>query len=327
MPIFRQFLRLHTVQPLDNPLTMIRVTSFSIFFIALFSVCQAQDDLATYEKVLQDQSDILLTDSILDNRIKASDDILNTLKTSLALANSFEYPFDSINRISIQYPQDSSFRIFSWQVYKDLDHYSYGGLIQEKTNNRITELNDFAKEFMDPEFDIVNSEEWYGCVYYKIHDFESSKGKEYLVFGLNSYQLFENQKIVDVLSFDEKGPKFGSPVFFQPESTKAEKRRLVYTYSAETTFNMNYDPFLDLIVIDHLQPARSIGGTSVWVPDGTYSGYKLQDNKWVFEEKLFHVIMDEAPREMPVLDSRKGKDIFGKAPKAKTVKKKENKKS
>ena len=175
---------------------------------------------------------------------------------------------------------------------------------------------------MDPEFDIVDGNEWYGCVYYKIHEFESSKGKEYLIFGLNSYKTFENQKITDVLTFDDNGPRFGSPVFFQPESTKAEKRRLVYTYSAEVVFNLNFDPDLDLIIADHLQPAKSIGGTSVWVPDGTYFGYKLIDQKWVYEDKLFHVILDEAPREMPVLDSRKGKDIFGKAPTPKRVKKK-----
>jgi len=306
---------------------MIRAFLLTIFSVLIFSFCNGQKDLNQYELVLQEQSTTLLTDTVLENRIEASNQVMATLKTMLTLENSFAYPFDSIHRLSIQYPQDSTFRVFSWQIYKDLDHYNYGGLIQEKTNNRITMLTDYAPEYMDPEFDISRADEWYGCVLYKIHEFESAEGKEYLLFGLNSYKMLENQKIVDVLTFDENGPKFGSPVFFQPESVKAEKRRLVYTYSAETSFNLNFDPYLDLIISDHLQPAKSIRGTSVWVPDGTYTGYKLQDQKWVYEEKLFHVILDEAPREVPVLDSRKGKDIFGKAPSPKRVKKKKAKKS
>jgi len=301
---------------------MIRVFFTSILLLTTVLVCSGQEDLLDLEIYLKKQSNILITDSVLNNRIDASNQIKATLKVALFQENSFAYPFDSIQRISIQYPQDSSFRIFTWQIYHDLDKYRYGGLIQEKNNNRISVLKDYAAEFMDPEFDVVDAEEWYGNVCYKIHDFESQRGKEYLVFGLNSYKMLENQKIVDVLTFDEEGPRFGSPVFFKPESTKADKRRLVYTYSAESSFNLNFDPYLNLIIIDHLQPAKSIRGTSVWVPDGTYVGYKFQDHNWMYEEKLFHVIMDEAPREVPVLDNRKGKDIFGKAPNPKKTKKK-----
>ncbi len=296
---------------------MIKTISSLVFALLLSNLLVAQSPIATYELELKETSTTLLTDSLLDHRVKAHNEIKTGLSNVLKNEGSFAHPFDSIKHISIQYPKDSSFRIFSWQLYQDLDHYLYGGILQEKNTNRITVLEDQRAEILDPEFDVVNASEWYGAVYYNIHDFDHKDGKAYLLFGLNSYKMLENQKIVDVLTLTDKGPKFGAAVFFKPEGLKAEKRRLVYTYSAEASFRLTFEPSLDLVIFDHLAPGRSIRGTSVWVPDGTYMGYKLIDQKWVYQEKLFHEVLSEAPIEVPVLNTRRNKDIFGEEQKVK----------
>ena len=271
----------------------------------------AQGDIVSHEKNLMESSEALITSKDKDKRLAAFASVTSILEMALKDPNSFEYPFDSLKYLSIQYPQDSTFRIFSWQLYLDVNEYKYGGCIQEKTTNKLTFLSDQSKDYMDPYFDQGSPEEWYGSVYYRIHDYESERGTEYLLFGYNAYQLLEHQKIVDVLSFKNGIPQFGAASFFQPDAAQAEYRRLVFTYSAETSFKLNFDENLDLIIIDHLAPAKSIQGTSVMVADGTYMGYKLIDQRWVYQDKLFHEILDEAPREVPVLDNRKDKDLFG----------------
>jgi len=86
---------------------------------------------------------------------------------------------------------------------------------------------------------------------------------------------------------------------------------LVGRHFSETAVKLNFDPEFDLIIQDHLTLGSNIKGEAVFVPDGTYEGYELKNGKWVFQEKLFHEVMEEAPREMPVLDKRKGKDLLG----------------
>lgn len=53
------------------------------------------------------------------------------------------------------------------------------------------------------------------------------------------------------------------------------------------------------------------------VPDGSYSGYFQSPERegWTYVEKLFTEILLEAPRDKPVLDDQKDKDLFGRTKK------------
>ncbi len=70
---------------------MTRAFITSIFLLSAIIFCQAQEDLPSFEKTLQEQSTTLLTDTILDNRINAGEQVMSTLKTALVLENSFEF--------------------------------------------------------------------------------------------------------------------------------------------------------------------------------------------------------------------------------------------
>jgi len=77
---------------------------------------------------------------------------------------------------------------------------------------------------------------------------------------------------------------------------------------------LNIDESLKAIIFDHLvvMKGQLPGQGLTYVPDGTYEGYKLEKGLWVYVPKMFHGVLDKAPRPEPKLDGRKGIDIFGK---------------
>mgnify|MGYP001954933690 CR=1 FL=1 len=105
---------------------------------------------------------------------------------------------------------------------------------------------------------------------------------------------------------------FGAPVFVQSARNGQRKSRIVLQYSAEAKIVCNYDEFEKYIIVDHLMAmGGDIPGTeSIKIPDGTFEGYQLQNGLWTYIPKMFHTVVEEAPRETPVLD-KGSKDILG----------------
>ncbi len=260
---------------------------------------------------------IILRDTNRENRFAACRKFIPTLTKTLKTKNSFSYPFEQLTSISILYPPDSSFRVFSWQLYVDVNEYHYYGAIQ--MNNEELELHplvDRSREKAFYESQGFTPDSWYGVVYYNLKQFDSPNGSKYLLFGYDAFELFNHRKVLEVLHFENGQPIFGAPVLAEvnPDGeVVSTKQRLMLEYSAEASIRLNFDPALDMIIFDHL---ITVGGSypgqgPTQVPDGSYCGYKLENGQWVYIEKVFNQVLDEAPREFPVLDGRKGKDIFG----------------
>ena len=277
----------------------------------------SHQQLDAYEDTLALLSFAVLHDSIAENRFAACHQLIPKLVKALQISNSFHYPFERVQSISIMYPPDSSFRIFTWQLYVDVDEYRYFGALQMNTPElKLFPLVDRSADLQLIDYDVLTADNWYGALYYKIHPFDTPEGPKYLLFGFDGYQFFNKRKLIDVLSFDEKGaPSFGAPVFTKSgeESSGLNKHRIILEYSAETTIRLNYDDQLGIVIFDHLLPRKSLikeqGNT--FLPDGSYEGYQLENGKWVHVEKVFDQVLDAPPFPQPVLDQRKDKDIFG----------------
>ncbi len=270
--------------------------------------------MSSLEDSLQALSEIFMTDALLENRTAACETFIPTLVKALEEKNSFTIPFDSLTRISIQYPPDSSFRIFTWQLYVDTDDYRYFGAIQMNTEDlQLIPLKDQSANVEDPEFEILDPDNWYGAVYYNLKAFDTPDGTQYLLFGFDGYQFFDKRKIVDVLRFRDGSPVFGAPVFATLEEGRGPitQNRLVREYSSTSTIRCNFDTEHNVILLDHMATVQRVDGNGLsLIPDGTYEGYRYKDGLWVYEEKLFHVILEEAPRPKPILNQNK-KDLFG----------------
>ncbi len=303
---------------------------FSILFSILIISAAAQPDkttksvskedyktIETYEDTLAMLSFLIVNDSLEDNRLLAVKKFIPTLVKALKHKNSFQYPFERIKSISIQYPADSTFRIFTWQLYVDENDYRYFGAIQMNTAElNLIPLKDRSFEVVDVNNVILPPEKWYGAVYYNLKEFDTNEGRKYLLFGYDGYSFHTKRKLIDVLSFKGGKPVFGSPVFvsLDPAFPHKPKNRIVLTFSAAASVKLNYDGHLDIIIFDHLISGMSEvpGQGPSNLPDGSYEGYKLKNGQWVYINKVYDHVYEKAPRDEPIFDDKKKKDILGK---------------
>ena len=289
-------------------LHLLLLVSFSAF------TSYGQKSFAEHEQYLDSISERVIMADHIGERRAAYDETVSGIVQALRQQGSYNYRFDKLKRISLLEPADSSFRIFSGQLYVDEDHYEYFGIIQKQSDptNPIV-LNDQSSEIFEIEQDILSKDDWYGAVYYNMKSFSKEGKLYYALFGFDTYEIFENRKVMEILHFNDGQPVFGAPVF--QDDFGLTKNRLVVQYSSDVTVKLNYDEDLQLVVFDNLIPMKSPYKKSkiAMVPDGSYRGYQLnQHGNWFSIEKIFHTTLAEPPREKPVLDSEAGKDIFGK---------------
>lgn len=299
-----------------------------VAFLAAALPLQAQEDKALqplteaeqmklYEDTLAVLGYAVVNDSLPENRFLACREMIVRLKQVLKTPGSFDYPFERLKSISIQYPEDRSFRIFSWQLYVDEKEYRYFGAIQLNTPDlQLIPLQDRSFQITDdPEHLQLKPEEWYGALYYNVKQVDTPSGPYYLLFGFDAYSFYYKRKVIDVLRMEDGQATFGAPVFYHPatqETPELFKNRVVREYSAAATVKLNYDPTYEIIMFDHLVPgAGQYGEGMTYYPDGSYEGYRLNSGRWEYVEKVFDQVSAEAPRDYPVLDQRNEKNIFG----------------
>ncbi|MEM1327364.1 MAG: hypothetical protein AAGI23_15480 [Bacteroidota bacterium] len=273
-----------------------------------------------------------------EQRFLACRSFIPTLTKALKTPNSFDYPFERLQTISIQYPQDSSFRIFTWQLYVDSSEYRYFGAIQMNTPDlQLIPLVDRSFQLEDIEYAQTDNRNWYGALYYNIKQFDNLKGKKYLLFGYdgfekieryednaqrdramafghNDMQQYAQRKLIDVLTMEDGKVQFGAPVFTAADERGQAKSRIILEYSAESKIVCNYDEFEEAIIFDHLMPTTGSAdipdARPMYIPDGTFEGYRYENGYWTYIPKMFNTVVDEPPREHPALDEG-SKDLFG----------------
>lgn len=280
-----------------------------------------RSEMAIMEDTLGYLSYLIVNDSLEENRFAAVQKFIPTLVKTLKNENSFDYEFSRLKNISILYPPDSTFRIFTWQLYVNADDYRYYGAIQMDSKElQLIPLIDRSFDAEDLEHSTLTADNWYGSVYYNIKAFETPEGPKYVLFGFDGYSFFTKRKVAEVLSFKDGKAVFGAPVFISedPANTFLPKSRLVMTYSAEASIKLNFDDHQNIIIHDHLiQAMSSIPGQGpVSLPDGSYEGYQLQNGKWSYVSKIYDHVYEneEATRMEPIFNTtekKKKKDLFG----------------
>jgi hypothetical protein len=264
----------------------------------------AQKQLKLYEDTLGVMAFLIMNDSLPDSRFAATRKMIITLKRALKVNNSFQYKFDRLKTVSIQYAPDSTFRIFTWQLFVNDSTYHYYGAVQMNTPDlKFYPLADRSSKVEDVQQAILSPESWYGVIYYNIKALDTPEGKKYLLFGMDTYSFFRRRKLIDVLSFQGDKLVFGAPVFPKTANNDGPVNRLLLEYSAQATVRLNWDEAQKMIIFDHLIPMKGQHKEgSVLVGDGSYEAFKVEKTGLVYLEKLENQILDEPP--MP--DTPKG---------------------
>lgn len=298
-------------------LRYLRPAGFTALLLLTVAGLHAQDisaadraSLKKKEDSLQVLSARMVFDSIPANRFRNDSQFVRTFVRALVTKNSFYYPFDSLN-ISRLYAPDSSFRIFTWQMKKDEYVYLQKGAIQVPTKDgslKLFPLHDVSMFTRNPMDSVRSPRNWIGAIYYRIILKESNGKKYYTLLGFDDFSVNSNKKWMEVLTFNAQGePVFGGQYFsYQNDSVvKPVQKRFSIEYKKEARTFLNYDPDLDVILVDHLisesdEPERR----STYVPDGDYEAFKWQNGQWVHINKLFNQSLKDGdfPKDALILD-------------------------
>jgi len=292
---------------------MLRISILAMFIPFTLSIhAQEQsslvDDVAFY-------ADVVANALEYSSKTRANDMLVESFEQ--LFKENPEADISEINWISQITPSDSSFTIYTWELAESVDDHSYYGYIVR--DNKLIKLSDEAEAMYDDFSYLIGDKDlWFGQIYYRLLPFKSQGELLYLLFGYNAFDKYENIKIAEVLEFKEDGsPAFGKPLFLEdPSNVRNAKQRIVLQYSDDSRVNLNYNPGLESIVFDHLirREGQLAGQGATMIADGSYEGYSLKEGFWIYNEKLFNHVYEEAPRPNPVFDDQKGKkDIFGKS--------------
>ncbi len=278
---------------------------------------EAIEKLHLHEDTLAVLAFAVVNDSIEKERFAACRVLITALVRALKVENSFKYPFERLKSVSIVVPPDSSFRIFTWQLFVNDSTYRYYGAIQMNSSNlQMFPLIDRSAEMRgNLSRETFTPDRWYGALYYNLRQFNTKNGRQYMLFGYDAFEFFEKRKVVEILTFDPAGkPVFGAaPFITRPTVKGGPEHRLILQYSADSKVRCNWDEQYKMVVFDHLIPFPSpFNRDLTYVPDGSYEAIVWEKGRWKYKEKAFNDVQTEAPRPEPVLDGQKGRDIMGK---------------
>jgi hypothetical protein len=270
--------------------------------------------LRSQQDSLQIISALILRGRDEATRQQANDRFIPKLVQALKTPGSFDFKFDSLVTISIQYPADSTFRIFSWGLEQETSFYHHYGAIQMRTDSgelKLFPLFDNS-DYMNNTDTIAGNKSWYGCLYYKILQRRYFNKNYYTLFGWDANNIRSQKKLLDMLSFKDGEPVFGGPFFSFAEDTvpKKTRNRFIVEFKKEATISLSYNAEMDMIVYDHLisesnQPSKP----STFVPDLDYEGFKWKAGKWVHIEKVFNDALPQGKVPIPEPMNQKQKKI------------------
>jgi hypothetical protein len=140
--------------------------------------------VAQVEKELLPLANTILNDTLTDNKIEANKVFITRLTRLLQRPESYDYGFDSLQTISRLFPQDNSFRIFTWfvldkpsETYFSESAYYYFGLVQRKFIDVKGKIHYLVIPLMELEQSpkgleslVTDNLSWFGALYYKPKD-------------------------------------------------------------------------------------------------------------------------------------------------------------
>lgn len=222
-----------------------------------------------------------------------NDSITNEFFNILHTDDAFNYPFDSLVKISKLTSTDSLLKIITWNIRFKGGKFKYYGFVLHRTSStqtkssvfKLTDKSDSIPDSLTETSTLTNTG-WYGALYYQLHDYSYKGTHYYLLVGWDGYSNYVSRKLIDILYFNKRGkPIFGKNLFKSEQKTV---KRLIFNYSIKATMACNYDKTQDAVIFDHLVPTSKIytGMYEYYGPNGTFDGYFFNNGLWMFKEDI-----------------------------------------
>lgn len=278
---------------------------FTVSLVILSFLGHAQKKDTVYKPINSLVSDIKeLQKKVFESkketdRFEANKTFIKSWEELLRNPSSLEYNFDSIKGVSALQPKDKSFRIITWNVFKNDGQQAYFGFIQAN-NKKVIKKGLFKKEYTyeyevfqlidksatvtSPESFVGDPKKWYGMLYYDLIECDGY----YTLLGWDGNDNLIQKKFIDVLYFRPDGtPVFGKDVFKIP---KKSPKRIMFQYSAEVSMSLKYNAKRGQIIYSHLSPKDETGTLEgqyqYYGPDGSFDAMELKKDRWVQEDDI-----------------------------------------
>ena len=225
-------------------------------------------------------------------KIEKNEIFKDYLHETLLLKGAFSYPFSNLKTIGFVDSPDGLLRIVNWNIEQDDQTQQYHCyLLHQNTKKKIVELSELIDNSMmlPPRPDgILEADNWYGCLYYKIIPIDKGSKTLYTLLGWDGNNSMSTIKLIDALYFIGDNPKLGSPIFKTNDLTL---KRVFFEHSKKAVMSLKHEDQYKRIIYDHLSPeAPSLKGFySFYIPDFTYDAFVLEGNKWVLKEDVIGV--------------------------------------
>ncbi len=249
----------------------------SILFWGLFAYSWAFSNdkdqtapLSELEEELKNIAQEILNNDSLEYKLEINLVFQKRLYNILQREDSYNYKFTNLKTVSRIFPEDNSFRVFTWyitdQTYKMCHYY---GMVQRKIMTKDGKTKIVVVPLIDKtdyqpavEGTVLTPENWMGALYYvpKNKEFGVStyegmtyrynpikqkevkeKYKFYVILGWNGHDISTNYKIIETINFEDKNDTsivtFGLPIFYY---SRMPKSRVVIEYSDNSSVSLNY---------------------------------------------------------------------------------------
>ena len=234
-----------------------------------------------------------------EDRLEQSRKVYNLFRETLEKKGSFDYPFDSLETISILKSPDEKFRIITWYVPLTSGHFKNYGFIQVRDVNNdsstLYELVDKSMDISEPEFKTLDYDNWFGAYYYEMI-YKSYDGKDYYtLLGWRGNNPLIRQRVIEPVRINSEGiPLFGKEVFKYKDN---QHKRVIFSYSARVSMALKSDIMHQeesrrrrssnekLIVFDRLFPVSESlkGHYQFYKPEmNIFDGFVFEKGKWAF---------------------------------------------
>jgi len=261
---------------------------------------EIKDSLIDFELRLQGLGELMVRDFDENTRLTSGKNFIINLAKALRLENAFFYPFDSLKNVMIKYAPDNAFRLITWNIATNDEHFRYFGVLQpnplwiKKQKNAadyklyypLIDRSDSLDVFL---FKETSTDNWFGATYYDIIKVNDKNTDYYCVFGWDGYCASSNRKIIDVITFKNGKPYFGSPIF----DLKQRKPfyRMVWEFNNNASMVVRHLPKQKVIVYENIVPDKpaNTGNFSTYLPDGTFDYMIWKKGMWEKQPGMFNL--------------------------------------
>ncbi len=218
--------------------------TFGFFFFITYSYSQRKEMYRAFEdSIVKLHKEILLEQNTI-LKYQKNEQLLFLMEEALQQKNSINYVFDSLKTISVLTSLDKKIRIFTWYLIDNDGTHEHFGFLQAYDEGKgryvVYTLTDKWQLLGIQANQILDYLSWFGAVYYELIQTTINKKKYYTLLGWNGGTLFSQYKVIDVISFNNRGyPVFGAYVF--RGYGKGKFARIIFEYAKKSNFNLIYD--------------------------------------------------------------------------------------